>query len=219
MRIYLKISGTKEVIPFNYQHHLTSAIHKWIGKDNDYHDKLSLYSFSWLQNVDATKDGIRLKDNSFFFISANDEMLIKKITAGIMREPMVCFNAYVTEVQIVDTPIFSTSTMFVPASPIFIKRTIDDNERHFLYSDAESDQFLTETLQNKLKAAGLVYGGVAVSFNRNSPEAKAKLIKYKDIGNKVSICPVTIKGSPEQIAFAWNVGIGNSTGIGFGALK
>ena len=28
-----------------------------------------------------------------------------------------------------------------------------------------------------------------------------------------------LKGSPEQIAFAWDVGVGNSTGIGFGALK
>jgi CRISPR/Cas system endoribonuclease Cas6 (RAMP superfamily) len=30
---------------------------------------------------------------------------------------------------------------------------------------------------------------------------------------------VIIKGTPEQLAFAWNVGLGNSTGIGFGALN
>ena len=39
------------------------------------------------------------------------------------------------------------------------------------------------------------------------------------IKNKASICPVIVKGTSEQIAFAWNVGVGNSTGIGFGALN
>ncbi|MGN9307593.1 CRISPR-associated endoribonuclease Cas6 [Enterococcus faecium] len=58
-----------------------------------------------------------------------------------------------------------------------------------------------------------------MSFDRTYYAAKTKLVYYKNIGNKTSICPVIIEGTPEQIAFAWNVGVGNSTGIGFGALK
>jgi CRISPR/Cas system endoribonuclease Cas6 (RAMP superfamily) len=30
---------------------------------------------------------------------------------------------------------------------------------------------------------------------------------------------VIVEGSAEAVGFAWNVGIGNGTGIGFGALR
>jgi CRISPR-associated endoribonuclease Cas6 len=45
------------------------------------------------------------------------------------------------------------------------------------------------------------------------------MIIYKGIANKANWCPVIIKGRPETKLFAWNVGLGNSTGIGFGAIK
>ena len=41
----------------------------------------------------------------------------------------------------------------------------------------------------------------------------------KGIENRASICPLIIIAKPETIAFTWNVGIGNSTGIGFGAIS
>jgi len=58
MRLYLSLSPNEEIIPYNYQPLLTGAIHKWMGKDNFEHGKLSLYSFSWLQNVNTSKKGI-----------------------------------------------------------------------------------------------------------------------------------------------------------------
>lgn len=45
MRIQLKISPNKEVVPFGYQHLLTGAIHKWLG-ENQEHGSSSFYSFS-----------------------------------------------------------------------------------------------------------------------------------------------------------------------------
>jgi len=66
MRIYVRISINKQIVPYNYQHLLTGVIHKWIGKDNDEHGKRSLYSFSWLQNTSSTKQGINLNRDSYF---------------------------------------------------------------------------------------------------------------------------------------------------------
>jgi CRISPR-associated endoribonuclease Cas6 len=71
----------------------------------------------------------------------------------------------------------------------------------------------------KLRKAGLSDEDANISFQKDYPGAKTKIIHYNNIGNRVNVCPVVIEGSPEQIAFAWNVGVGNSTGIGFGALK
>ena len=57
-----------------------------------------------------------------------------------------------------------------------------------------------------------------ISFDLTYAKKKIKFINYRGIRNKANLCPVYIKGKPETKAFAWNVGIGNSTGIGFGSI-
>jgi len=219
MRLYLNVSVNKKTIPFNYQQHLTAAIHKWIGEDNKYHGSLSLFSFSWLQNVNTNKTGIKLTQNSHFFISAFNNFLIKRILKGIIQDPSFCFKSYITDVQILENPRFSNNETFLVASPVFIKRRFENKEKHITYDNARSSEFLTETLKKKLTAAKLPSKNVSVEFNVMHANPCTKVIYYNDVGNKVNICPVTVKGTPEQIAFAWNVGVGNCTGIGFGALK
>ena len=219
MRIYLRLSQNNELIPFNYQHFLTGALHKWMGGNNVEHGNISLYSFSWLQNVDTTEKGINLKRGSYFFISAYAEGLIKKIVKGIMADQSVCFGSIVTAIDIEETPTFSNIHHFFTASPIFVHRFDGDKHDHIGFDDEKSSIYMTETMQKKLNLAGLPSENVKVSFDKNYHSPRKKVITYKGIGNRVNICPVIVEGTPEQVAFAWNVGVGNSTGIGFGALK
>jgi CRISPR-associated endoribonuclease Cas6 len=219
MRLYLQITKSTQTVPFNYQHYLTGALHKWIGQGNEIHDKTSLYSFSWLQEVNTSTYGIRTTDRSSFFISAYDDKLLKTILYGIRQDPVIGFGIKVSGVQITAPPIFSSKEVFHTASPIFIKRKQDGNEKHIEYNDPNAGEYLTEVLQKKLTIAGLSGEGLRISFDATYPAPRTKIIKYKEIGNRVNICPVIIEGTPEQIEFAWHVGVGNSTGIGFGALK
>ena len=219
MRIYLKLSKSKKQLPFNYQPYLTGALHKWIGSENELHEGVSLYSFSWLQDVNVNSNGINVTDRSYFFISAFDDGLIKRIISGIINDPCLCFDIHVTDVEIAEEPTFLNKHTFLVASPVFIKRRFENKIKHLVYSDADSKQYLTETLQKKLLLAGLDPRGVGVAFEASFSSPRVKLIRYKAVDNRVSICPVVVEGTPEQIAFAWNVGVGNSTGIGFGALK
>lgn len=219
MRLYLQITESAQTVPFNYQHYLTGALHKWIGQKNEVHDKTSLYSFSWLQQVNSNSHGIKTTDRSYFFISAFDDMLLKKILYGIRQDPVIGFGIKVSGVQITAPPAFSSKEVFHTASPIFIKRKLDDNEKHIEYTDPNANQYLTEALQKKLAIAGLQNDSIRIAFDKTYPTPRTKIIKYKEIGNRVNICPVIIEGTPEQIEFAWHVGVGNSTGIGFGALK
>jgi len=219
MRIYLHLTKNRELIPFNYQPFLTGALHKWLGKENIEHGNVSLYSFSWLQYADTTKEGINLKRGSNFFISAYDEALIKSIVSGIMADPSVCFGSTVSSVDVMETPIFTDVHRFNLASPVFIRRFEGEKNNHISYDDEMASFYLTETMQHKLTLAGLPPDNVKVSFDKTCPNPRTKVITYKGIGNRVNLCPVIVEGTPEQIAFAWNVGVGNSTGIGFGALK
>ncbi|MFW5760507.1 MAG: CRISPR-associated endoribonuclease Cas6 [Cyclobacteriaceae bacterium] len=218
MRLVLYLTKNKEIVPFNYQPMLTGALHKWIGK-NDIHDHLSLYSFSWLQEAKRVKDGLDFPYGSSYFISAYDSQLIKNIIKGIQEDQEIGKGLFVKEIIIQEDPVFNSEERFLLASPVFIRRNIEGRDIHFSYKDENSSQYLTETLSKKLESAGLTSQGVNVVFDDTYHSPKTKVIYYNKIGSKVNICPVKISGTPEQIAFAWNVGIGNSTGIGFGALK
>lgn len=218
MRLHIKTSGTKEVIPFNYQPILTGAIHKWLGR-NEEHGDISLYSFSWLRGGKANKQGIKFAKGANFFLSSLDQDFLKGIYEGIMNNPAIGLGLIVTELIIQEDPVFESNTVFHVASPVLVKGKIGDRIKHYSFSEIESDDILTTTMKTKLKKAGLNEEGISITFERDYFNPKVKVIHYKGIGNRVNICPVRITGTPEQIVFAWNVGVGNSTGIGFGALK
>ncbi|NML38966.1 CRISPR-associated endoribonuclease Cas6 [Chitinophaga sp. G-6-1-13] len=221
MRLVLNVSGSKNIIYFHqHQVFLTGALHKWIGRRNEIHGKLSLYSFSWLQNVDIVSNGIRTRDDSYFFIAAYDTTLAKRIVQGVQDDPTICFGIEVRGIAIMETPVFQSRQEFYPASPVFVKKYLEPRkDKHLLFNDPEAGEHMTTVLKRKLRQAGLSDEGVTVSFNTAYPNAKAKMITYKTVNNKASMCPVVVEGTPEQVAFAWEVGVGNCTGIGFGALK
>ncbi|MDR3665912.1 MAG: CRISPR-associated endoribonuclease Cas6 [Ignavibacteriaceae bacterium] len=218
MRIHLKLRSEKKPVPFNYQPQITGAIHKWIGK-NEIHDKTSMYSFSWLQGGKKRGDHLIFENGAIFEFSSYDNTLIKALIRGIQIDPIINFGLEVSELTLQEPPIFSPKEVFYVSSPILVKRKVEEKEIHYTYNNPECDILLTETLKTKLRKAGISDKNINVSFYRGYPMARTKIIYYNKIGNRVNICPVEIAGSPEQIAFAWNVGIGNSTGIGFGALK
>lgn len=219
MRICIKIQSDGKPVPFNYQPMITGIIHKWIGH-NEIHNQTSMYSFSWLSGGRKKGEFLIFDNETSFEFSAHDNEIVKRLIRGIQANPEINYGLKVSEILLMETPNFTNKQTFYVSSPVLVKRTDEKKkEIHFTYDQLESDSWLTETLKRKLQRAGLDDGNVQVSFDRTYSGAKTKLIYYKSIGNKVNVCPVIIDGTPEQIAFAWNVGVGNSTGIGFGSLK
>jgi len=218
MRVYLRIKATDKIVPFNHQHFLTGTIYKWLGW-NDEHGNLSLYSFSRLFGGKNSPEGLLFKNDASLFFSSYHPELIKKIITGIKKDPTMFEGLIVNDIIILEDPDLTTRECFYPGSPIFIKRRIDNNIVHIPYSDPRSSDFLLETLKSKMEKAGLSDDSLEISFLNNLSEASTKMVSYKGINNRASWCPVMIKGKPETKVFAWNVGLGNSTGIGFGAIK
>lgn len=219
MRIYLKLTKNNELIPFNYQQLLTGTIHKWLGKNNDIHGNSGKFCFSWLQNTTALKDGLNLSYNAYFFISALDENIIKRIIKGIIEDAYMFCGIKVKDVQIVSTPVFGSSTRFILASPVLLKWKDGNFVRHVTINNKDFEEVLNLNFRNKLQRAGISDTDFKISLDPDIHCRKTKMVVYKGIENKASLTPIIIKGSQEQIAYAWCVGIGNSTGIGFGALK
>jgi CRISPR-associated endoribonuclease Cas6 len=218
MRIHLKIKTENKVIPFNHQQFLVGTIHKWIGK-NDEHGKVSLYSFSQLEGGRATQNGLLFEGFTSFFFSSYHVDLIKKLITGIQSEPSMFHGLTVLEIVIQEDPDLTARSLFFAASPIFIKRRIDDRVNHIRFNDPLAGSFLKETLQTKMNEAGIFDESLEIRFETSYSKAGTKMVTYNGVQNRANWCPVLIEGAPETKLFAWNVGLGNSTGVGFGAIK
>lgn len=219
MRIHIRTTPNTEPVPFEYQKSLVGAFHKWLGK-NEVHDGLSLYSLSWLRGGKMRNGALAFPEGASWFISSPETQLIKKIVDGLFIDPTIAYGMVVQGMTIEETPDFGREQHFKLASPVLIKRQEDGNEHetHYTYSQNEADKLMTETLKSKLAQAGQGDKDIEIGFDRSYRRAKTKMVYYRGIGNKANMCPVILKGDPEAIAFAWDVGVGNSTGIGFGAL-
>jgi len=125
----------------------------------------------------------------------------------------------VENVVIEENPNEINEEYFFAASPILIKRQLNGSIKHLIYSDAEAGSLLEETLKHKMEIAGLEDQTLKITFDTSYQRATTKLVRYKGIENRASMCPVKITARPETKVFAWLVGLGNSTGIGFGAIN
>lgn len=217
MRLHFILTPNTQTVPFDYQHFLIGVFHKWMGW-NTIHDEVSLYSLSWLQGAKMVKSGFDFPNGAKWFISFWDEEIGKQLIMSVMKEPDVCCGMKVSEIQMQETPQFGSKERFTAASPIFIRK-YDENRKakHLTVKDNDADKYLTETLKKKLQTAGFDYE-VNVSFDKNYINPKTKLVKINEIENRANFCPIIIEGNPEAVKFAWNVGVGHSTGCGFGAL-
>ena len=218
MRVHLKINSANQTIPFDHQPLLVGTFHKWMGTNNE-HGEVSLYSFSRLEGGQRDKNGLKFGAEATLFFSSHNMELIKKIVWGIQLDNTMFHGMNVQELLLEQDPDLTQRERFFVASPIFIKRDIDNDIKHILYTDERAPQLLKETLLNKMKLVGIADDDFEVYFDLSYTKAGHKVVNYKGIGNKANWCSVIIKGSPATKLFAWNVGLGNSTGIGFGAIK
>lgn len=178
----------------DYVTKLTGVIHKWLG-ENNVHDNMSLYNFSHIHN------------NRFNFTSF-DEKLQEKLMHGINNFPKmfaetkaIGFNQYNYD---------SDRVVFKTASPIFVK---NNDNTHLLFEEAE--QRAKEILLKRAMFAGVKLSDFEIKFPNR---IKEKLIKIHNIKNKCFTSHVEIKGDASVKDFAAKVGIGNSTGCGFGFI-
>ena len=219
MRIYLHLTPNRTIVPFNYQLALVGAFHKWLG-ENELHDDISLYSLSWLSHarIVRNKKGFDFPNGSTFVVSAPNPELLSALVNGVFKGHEIRWGMEVKEVTIQRTPSFGSKQRFLAQSPILIKRKLENRQQQFYYpKDEESDGFMTDTLQSKLARAGLSTD-VNVMFDRSYEKPRIKMVRYRDINIKATLCPVIVSGDPRAVSFAWEVGVGNRTGIGFGAL-
>jgi len=219
MRLHITIKSNGKTIPFQHQRLLAGTIYKWIG-NTEKHGKISLYSFSGIEGLDKTDEGFLVSPRAKMFFSSFDPQLIQKLIYGIQQDNSMFNGLEATQLVIMEEPEINQLTYFHLGSPVLIKRLHNNQITFYSYHELISSQLLEETLHHKMQVAGLAIDkSLKIRFDLLYKKATQRLIEYNGISNKVNWCPVIIEGKVETKQFALNVGLGNSTGIGFGAIK
>lgn len=223
MRVILNLSESKELVPFTYKEQATYFLHNSVPL-GDLHGGVSLYSFSNLRGdakLSQNKGGLNFPYGAQIFYNFHDPQIAKLFVDSVSRSPYFGFGMKVTGIRVQQDPEFEYhegGTVFQTTSPVLVKRLGIRRDRHCLtFEDDESNAILTRILNDKAKTVGIEHVA-KVHFDSSYSRPKTKLIKYKGTINIANSCPIIIQGHPEILKLAWNVGVGNSTGIGFGAL-
>ncbi|RLD56327.1 MAG: CRISPR-associated endoribonuclease Cas6 [Bacteroidetes bacterium] len=220
MRLKLKLSKNKTTVPFNYQQKLVGTIHKWMGR-NDEHGKQSVFSFSQLQSGEVMKNGFNFPEGSTLYFSSTDNKLLTNIYKGIKDDPTLFCGLKVYEIDMISEPAFRNRERFPLLSPLFFKQKIEgkNKPKHFTFEDEETEILLTEAVKRRLEFNEIPDDTLKITFDKTYQGKKTKVINYRGIGNKTSVCPIIVEGKFDSMEFLWNNGVGHSTGIGFGCLK
>ena len=116
MRLHFFLSPNSRPVPFDYQHYLTGAFHKWLGA-NDLHDGLSLYSLSWLYEGRARGEALEFPRGAHWFLSVHDESLAEPLVNSALRNPELCCGMHVVRIEQQATPTSARASPSKLAAP------------------------------------------------------------------------------------------------------
>ena len=217
MRAYLTIRAKNKTIPLDHRDALLQVIHQWLGAKRMQENRPP-YSFSRFEGGRNSRDGITFYNDTAFFFSAPDSELVVKLADGAKAHPNLFHGLKVSSVEVKEVPDLAKRELFYVASPLLIIPNNQVNAEYMLYNDPGADVLLKEMMTSKLAAHGIIDETFAIAFDKNYASAGIKKISYNGNIMLASWCHVLIKGKPTTKACLWDIGLGNQTRKGFGAI-
>jgi CRISPR-associated endoribonuclease Cas6 len=204
MRLHFTLSQNSELVPFDYQHWLTGVFHKWL-KQNNLHDKISLYSLAWLDGSKIVNNRLDFRTGAIWFVSFYEEEFAEKLVNGALKDPEVFCGIKVLSIKQQLTPNFGTKYAFKVGSPVLAKGKQGENGEpptHYLYDNPIADEVLTKTLIRKMDEANknaerIIFTDedkkVKVSFDREYKYPKTKQASVRLL-SKAQLKPCNLLG-------------------------
>lgn len=217
-RLRINLTQPTANVPVNNQHYLNGFIHESFGENNPYHDTFSNYSISSLQGGKLNDDRKTLNflnDNPHFFISGNEDFLMFAINAFITSKASMFGMKFHSIGAFDDFKINKYFDDVITISPIIVKNsdnrkiTVDDND--FL-------NCLTLNCKKKLEYCGIIDPTFKLEIV-NLHKAKSKCIWVNNVFNPCSNVRLRVYGKKKTRKTLYNMGLGGSTGSGFGSVK
>lgn len=221
MRIKIKLSKTDKMLPINNQHIVNSFIHRALGKDNKYHDSISNYCVSSLRGGKWIKgtSNISLSNGGYIVVSSMDNEFMDKIILGVLSTPFYQ-DIKVDGFEFIEEKFHNGWNNFATLSPFIIRERKSDGRNHFVtLRDDDFTEKVQQHIKRKVSKANptLNTQNIKVEVKEHSKH-KVKRILIKNVTNFANQCQISIYCDRKVAELLYNIGIGQSTGSGFGTI-
>ena len=217
-RIKIILTYPTADVPVNNQHFLNGFIFESFGENCPLHDSFSPYNISSLQNGTLKDDKKTLEfknGNPYFYVSGDDSFIEFAINAFESSNASV-FGMKFDSIDVFDDFIVNKHfDKIVTISPIIVK-TKEGRKITFKHEDWLN--LLTQNCESKLKHLNIVDPTFKLEI-MNPHKAKEKCVWVGDIFNPSSNVRHKVYGKPKTRETLYNMGLGGSTGSGFGSIK
>jgi len=224
MRIIVNFSKNTEPVPTNNQEFINSYVHKCLGRNNDYHDSYSDYNISLLLGHSFNSNAFDFPNGGKLVISTKDAEFLNKLLSGIMVNPDLLWGMKYVNIDFIDEEFYDGVNHFFTLSPILLREILEmGKHQDITKNDANFDEMLTKRTLNKLKVISdkqelnLNLKGFKITSSLNNNKRIDK-IAVKSKVNEASSGIFSVTCNKKVAELLYNLGIGQSTGSGFGCI-
>lgn len=218
IKIYFKPTNgsDKVVLPFNTQKELNSFLHKTIGVNNKWHDAFSNYSISGIQGGKMLDPGsIIFKDTMpYIQFTTLDTELMEVLLTNLSKKEHTFYNLEYDRVEFQSRNIEKYYDNVQTISPLLL---VDKTGRKITFKDEHFIETLKKNCIDKLAHFGINDDTFDIVL-RNPEKSKTKLVFVGNISNLCTYSSFKVYGKKETRETIYALGLGKSTGSGFGAV-
>jgi len=222
MRIIFEFTENTSLVPINNQSYMNYYIQKCLGDNNKYHDSKNDYSISSLYGGKLTDDELHLsfKNGGIIVVTSKNEEFLNTLICGVMSNKELKWGMKFDKINFISEIFRNGWNHFATLSPFIIKKYID--KKNYTFSTLNDSDFVDTVKKHIIKKLSKIYNGINLTdFDVkiiNHPSHKVKKIMVKNVKNEANQCQVSIFCSSDVAEKIYNLGIGQSTGSGFGTI-
>lgn len=245
MRIKINFSANTSIVP-NNNRVVLEYLHRCLGRDNEYHDKRSEYSVSHLYGGEICKDNpknINYPNGGYFTISSQDKDFINNFLLGLIKNPILSNGMMFSKIDHIKESFLDGWNHFCSLSPFIIKNNNGIDNYSFMTLDGEykriegkwqllnnKDYNFEDVVKNYLiKKLSKINSNIDLSdfkvkideLDKNGikhNKHKVKKVYVNNVLNFANQCQISIYCNKKTAELIYNLGIGQSTGAGFGTI-
>jgi CRISPR-associated endoribonuclease Cas6 len=222
MRIIINFTGNKVPVLINNQSDINYYIHKCLGKNNEYHDSKNDYSISSLYGgkLNEDKKTLSFENGGYIVASSKNEEFINTLIGGVMENKILKWGMEFKDFVHINENFVNGLNHFATLTPFIIKKYTD--KKNYTFATIEDDDFVSVVKNHTINKLKKIYGdidleGFDVKIPKN-PSHKVKKVMVKNVVNRANQCHITFLCSANVAEKIYNLGVGQSTGSGFGTI-
>lgn len=239
LKISLKANRKGLLIPFNYNHVLSSIIYNKISDLNLAHELHSTNSFKFFtfsqikfrRMVLDKKEGFISKDGHIsFLISSPNDYLIKSLVEGFLEDLEINFKGQklsVEKIEVLAEPEFKNKMEFKTLSPIIVRKKKEVDGKLKIWDLPPGDEFF-KSIENNLIKKYLEFYNLESTDKKIKVYSEMKSVKRKRIAieknnqityHRAYMMDIILEGDLNLIKFAYRTNLGEKGSQGFGMVK